>query len=241
MRPGRPPPVRTRADDSNPHEHLRTGRMRPLEPDRRASRFSLGAVTGTLQVRLPGRLSGWRVRCQIARRRRRASADARRNVERLVDAARAAVDEIGVTVTAHEIARRRGGGHRHLLPPGPHSGDSSRQRRPRPSRTWPAWSARRGCRWTVDRVLRVRRGVRRAPCGQLRPGTTPWRRRLAWRCPIEIDGLLQGIQGPGPPASGHRCASRRPDLPRCRLRAGGRHTASPHMGMTAGPRNGAKP
>jgi AcrR family transcriptional regulator len=37
-------------------------------------------------------------------------ADARRNVERLVEAARAAVDEVGVTVTAHEIARRAGVG-----------------------------------------------------------------------------------------------------------------------------------
>lgn len=37
-------------------------------------------------------------------------ADARRNVERLVRAARDAVDEVGVTVTAHEIARRAGVG-----------------------------------------------------------------------------------------------------------------------------------
>lgn len=37
-------------------------------------------------------------------------ADARRNVERLVAAARAAVDEVGTTVTAHEIARRAGVG-----------------------------------------------------------------------------------------------------------------------------------
>lgn len=41
----------------------------------------------------------------IARR-----ADARRNAERLIDAARAAVDEVGVAVTAHEIARRAGVG-----------------------------------------------------------------------------------------------------------------------------------
>ncbi|MGC0417696.1 TetR/AcrR family transcriptional regulator [Embleya sp. AB8] len=37
-------------------------------------------------------------------------ADARRNVERLVDAARVAVAEIGVGVSAHEIARRAGVG-----------------------------------------------------------------------------------------------------------------------------------
>ncbi|HEY4024776.1 MAG TPA: TetR/AcrR family transcriptional regulator [Pseudonocardiaceae bacterium] len=37
-------------------------------------------------------------------------ADAQRNVRRLVDAARAAVAEVGVTVTAHEIARRAGVG-----------------------------------------------------------------------------------------------------------------------------------
>ncbi|MFI5697398.1 TetR/AcrR family transcriptional regulator [Kribbella sp. NPDC051586] len=37
-------------------------------------------------------------------------ADARRNVERLVTAARAAVDEVGTAVTAHEIARRAGVG-----------------------------------------------------------------------------------------------------------------------------------
>ncbi|MCO5993756.1 TetR/AcrR family transcriptional regulator [Actinoallomurus rhizosphaericola] len=37
-------------------------------------------------------------------------ADARRNVERLVAAARAAVAEVGVDVTAHEIARRAGVG-----------------------------------------------------------------------------------------------------------------------------------
>jgi AcrR family transcriptional regulator len=37
-------------------------------------------------------------------------ADARRNVERLVTAARSAVDEVGVAVTAHEIARRAGVG-----------------------------------------------------------------------------------------------------------------------------------
>ncbi|WP_433174373.1 TetR/AcrR family transcriptional regulator [Actinoallomurus sp. CA-150999] len=37
-------------------------------------------------------------------------ADARRNVERLVDAARTAVAEVGVDVTAHEIARRAGVG-----------------------------------------------------------------------------------------------------------------------------------
>ncbi|TCC05347.1 TetR/AcrR family transcriptional regulator [Kribbella soli] len=37
-------------------------------------------------------------------------ADARRNVERLVAAARAAVDEVGTAVTAHEIARRAGVG-----------------------------------------------------------------------------------------------------------------------------------
>jgi AcrR family transcriptional regulator len=37
-------------------------------------------------------------------------ADARRNVARLVEAARAAVAEVGVTVTAHEIARRAGVG-----------------------------------------------------------------------------------------------------------------------------------
>nr|WP_079320063.1 helix-turn-helix domain-containing protein [Microbispora sp. GKU 823] len=37
-------------------------------------------------------------------------ADARRNMERLVEAARAAVAEIGVEVTAHEIARRAGVG-----------------------------------------------------------------------------------------------------------------------------------
>ncbi|WP_064745506.1 TetR/AcrR family transcriptional regulator [Pseudonocardia acaciae] len=37
-------------------------------------------------------------------------ADARRNVARLVDAARAAVAEVGVQVTAHEIARRAGVG-----------------------------------------------------------------------------------------------------------------------------------
>ena len=37
-------------------------------------------------------------------------ADARRNVERLVAAARTAVDEVGTAVTAHEIARRAGVG-----------------------------------------------------------------------------------------------------------------------------------
>ncbi|MFF0268865.1 TetR/AcrR family transcriptional regulator [Kribbella sp. NPDC004536] len=37
-------------------------------------------------------------------------ADARRNVERLVAAAQAAVDEVGTAVTAHEIARRAGVG-----------------------------------------------------------------------------------------------------------------------------------
>lgn len=37
-------------------------------------------------------------------------ADARRNVERLVVAARAAVAEVGIDVTAHEIARRAGVG-----------------------------------------------------------------------------------------------------------------------------------
>lgn len=37
-------------------------------------------------------------------------ADARRNVTRLVEAARDAVAEVGVTVTAHEIARRAGVG-----------------------------------------------------------------------------------------------------------------------------------
>lgn len=37
-------------------------------------------------------------------------ADARRNVARLVEAARAAVAEVGVQVTAHEIARRAGVG-----------------------------------------------------------------------------------------------------------------------------------
>lgn len=37
-------------------------------------------------------------------------ADARRNVTRLVEAARGAVAEVGVTVTAHEIARRAGVG-----------------------------------------------------------------------------------------------------------------------------------
>ncbi|MCP2165218.1 transcriptional regulator, TetR family [Goodfellowiella coeruleoviolacea] len=41
---------------------------------------------------------------------RRPRADARRNVRRLVVAARAAVAEIGVEVTAHEIARRAGVG-----------------------------------------------------------------------------------------------------------------------------------
>ncbi|MEV0400916.1 TetR/AcrR family transcriptional regulator [Actinoallomurus sp. NPDC050550] len=41
---------------------------------------------------------------------RRPRADARRNVERLVDAARTAVAEVGVDVTAHEIARRAGVG-----------------------------------------------------------------------------------------------------------------------------------
>jgi AcrR family transcriptional regulator len=40
----------------------------------------------------------------------RPRADARRNVARLVDAAREAVAEIGVQVTAHEIARRAGVG-----------------------------------------------------------------------------------------------------------------------------------
>jgi AcrR family transcriptional regulator len=35
-------------------------------------------------------------------------ADAQRNAQRLVDAARAAIDEVGVDVTAHEIARRAG-------------------------------------------------------------------------------------------------------------------------------------
>ncbi|WAL63728.1 helix-turn-helix domain containing protein [Amycolatopsis cynarae] len=37
-------------------------------------------------------------------------ADARRNMQRLVDAARAAIAEVGVDVTAHEIARRAGVG-----------------------------------------------------------------------------------------------------------------------------------
>jgi AcrR family transcriptional regulator len=37
-------------------------------------------------------------------------ADAQRNVRRLIDAAREAVAEVGVTVTAHEIARRAGVG-----------------------------------------------------------------------------------------------------------------------------------
>jgi AcrR family transcriptional regulator len=37
-------------------------------------------------------------------------ADARRSVERLVNAARAAIDEVGTAVTAHEIARRAGVG-----------------------------------------------------------------------------------------------------------------------------------
>jgi AcrR family transcriptional regulator len=37
-------------------------------------------------------------------------ADARRNAERLVEAARSAVGEVGVSVTAHEIARRAGVG-----------------------------------------------------------------------------------------------------------------------------------
>ncbi|GAA4628323.1 TetR/AcrR family transcriptional regulator [Actinoallomurus vinaceus] len=41
---------------------------------------------------------------------RRPRADARRNVERLVTAAHAAVAEVGVDVTAHEIARRAGVG-----------------------------------------------------------------------------------------------------------------------------------
>lgn len=41
---------------------------------------------------------------------RRPRADARRNVERLVAAARVAVAEVGVDVTAHEIARRAGVG-----------------------------------------------------------------------------------------------------------------------------------
>ncbi|NUS14695.1 MAG: TetR/AcrR family transcriptional regulator [Streptomyces sp.] len=41
---------------------------------------------------------------------RRPRADARRNVERLVEAARIAVAETGVGVTAHEIARRAGVG-----------------------------------------------------------------------------------------------------------------------------------
>ncbi|WP_158887395.1 TetR/AcrR family transcriptional regulator [Amycolatopsis anabasis] len=40
----------------------------------------------------------------------RPRADARRNVERLVAAARTAVAEVGVEVTAHEIARRAGVG-----------------------------------------------------------------------------------------------------------------------------------
>src|SRR4030081_2048160 len=40
----------------------------------------------------------------------RPRADARRNVQRLVEAARIAVAEVGVTVTAHEIARRAGVG-----------------------------------------------------------------------------------------------------------------------------------
>ncbi|MFI9722883.1 TetR/AcrR family transcriptional regulator [Streptomyces sp. NPDC052396] len=41
---------------------------------------------------------------------RRPRADARRNLERLVEAARTAVAEIGVGVSAHEIARRAGVG-----------------------------------------------------------------------------------------------------------------------------------
>ncbi|MCP2323483.1 AcrR family transcriptional regulator [Hamadaea flava] len=41
---------------------------------------------------------------------RRPRADAQRNVERLVAAARAAVAEVGIAVTAHEIARRAGVG-----------------------------------------------------------------------------------------------------------------------------------
>ncbi|MGP3988239.1 TetR/AcrR family transcriptional regulator [Streptomyces sp. 3N207] len=41
---------------------------------------------------------------------RRPRADARRNVERLVEAARIAVAEVGVGVSAHEIARRAGVG-----------------------------------------------------------------------------------------------------------------------------------
>ncbi|MEU5418448.1 TetR/AcrR family transcriptional regulator [Streptomyces sp. NPDC001407] len=41
---------------------------------------------------------------------RRPRADARRNVERLVEAARVAVAEVGVGVSAHEIARRAGVG-----------------------------------------------------------------------------------------------------------------------------------
>ncbi|MGI5350910.1 TetR/AcrR family transcriptional regulator [Streptomyces sp. CA-250714] len=41
---------------------------------------------------------------------RRPRADARRNVERLVEAARGAVAEVGVGVSAHEIARRAGVG-----------------------------------------------------------------------------------------------------------------------------------
>ncbi|WP_328459591.1 TetR/AcrR family transcriptional regulator [Streptomyces sp. NBC_00448] len=41
---------------------------------------------------------------------RRPRADARRNVERLVEAARVAVADIGVGVSAHEIARRAGVG-----------------------------------------------------------------------------------------------------------------------------------
>jgi AcrR family transcriptional regulator len=41
---------------------------------------------------------------------RRPRADARRNLERLVAAARSAVAEVGIDVTAHEIARRAGVG-----------------------------------------------------------------------------------------------------------------------------------
>jgi len=41
---------------------------------------------------------------------RRPRADARRNLERLVSAARVAITEVGVDVTAHEIARRAGVG-----------------------------------------------------------------------------------------------------------------------------------
>ncbi|MEV6966983.1 TetR family transcriptional regulator [Hamadaea sp. NPDC051192] len=41
---------------------------------------------------------------------RQPRADAQRNVERLVEAARAAVAEVGIAVTAHEIARRAGVG-----------------------------------------------------------------------------------------------------------------------------------